>query len=605
MTHKKIKKLRILFSHFQVKLLSAFLFCTLIPLSIIGCISYTVSYSIARDKIMDSAILAADQLHVQLNSRIRQAENVADTIQYHMYALENTDKKELASYLESLTSVRNNISLYISTFDFYHICIFLKDEQLGSGEGLFFYPLDSIEKFGLHADDLSNLGSTSRWVYSPDVKLPYVLNPSGQPANTLLCCRAMHNQGSGQLDYAYLILMDSAQLSEMLTSSFSSTEINSFLLSPDGYVAASSGQVQEGALLDNAELDLVVSAADSQFEREQAYCYVLSLENGWYQVTEIPKSYIAGGTAVLLRTILITLLLSLPLTILIVLPISRNLSRRIRLLSDSMKDFRLNQDVATTRPLTIPRPDEPDYYDEIDQLGLTFEQLQKTIQQNVSSILDLSLAEERLKYQLLQSQINPHFLYNILGSIRTCQSLGKLDIASQMITDLTRFYRLTLRKSGELISIRDELEIATLYLNMEKLCHNNTLNWEISLEDGIENFRICKFTLQPFLENSILHGISARTSDLFIRISAVYGDDTVIISIEDNGIGIPEDKLLELRQNLEHKTVSYEKHFGICNVNARISSELYGSGRLTIDSEPYRGTRITIEFLQMEGDFES
>lgn len=615
MVRKQRKKLRILFSHFQVKLLSAFLLGTLIPLTVIGCISYAVSYSIARDKIMDSAILAADQLHVQLNSRIRQAENVADTIQYHMYTLENADEQELSPYLEALTSVRNNISLYKSTFDFYHICIFLKDGQLGSEEGLFFYSLDSMEKFGLRSDELNHLGSSSLWVYSPGITLPYVLNPSGQPADTLLCCRAMHNQGSDQLDYAYCIMLDTSQLSDMLSSSFLNTEINSFLITPEGTVAAAAGTVSKeqtresldltGQTLDKKELELLTHAADSQFEKEQAYCYVLSLENGWYQVTEIPKSYITGGTAVLLRTILITLLLSLPLTIVITLLISRNLSRRIKLLSDSMKEFRLSQDVAATRPLTIPRPSEPDYYDEIDQLGLTFEEMQETIRKNVSSILDLSLAEERLKYQLLQSQINPHFLYNILGSIRTCQSLGKLDTASQMITDLTRFYRLTLRKSGELISIRDELEIATLYLNMEKLCHNSNLNWKIDMEDGIDNFQICKFTLQPFLENSILHGISNKTPDLFLHISAVYGDDTVIITIEDNGIGIPEEKLLELKQNLETRSVNYDKHFGICNVNARISSELYGSGHIAIESEMYHGTRVTIEFLQMEGDLEA
>ena len=75
--------------------------------------------------------------------------------------------------------------------------------------------------------------------------------------------------------------------------------------------------------------------------------------------------------------------------------------------------------------------------------------MQHSLNDNLQSILELSLTEERLKYQLLQSQINPHFLYNILGSIQTCQSLGKLDIANQMLTNLTRFYRMTLRKSED------------------------------------------------------------------------------------------------------------------------------------------------------------
>ena len=136
---------------------------------------------------------------------------------------------------------------------------------------------------------------------------------------------------------------------------------------------------------------------------------------------------------------------------------------------------------------------------------------------------------------------------------------------------------------------------------MEKQCRNNYLDWEVNMEDGIENFLICRFTLQPFLENSILHGISAQTPNILIRIDAFYGDDTVLIKITDNGIGIPSDKLCEIRQNLNARTVTYEKHFGICNVNARISSPHYGNGHIEIQSMLNKGPCITIEFSQMEG----
>lgn len=598
---KMIKRLRIIFSHFRAKLLLAFLLCTFIPLSAIGCISYMVSHSIARDKIVDSAVLAADQLHVQINGRIRQAENVADAIQYNMYILGKSDRLELSARLSELSDVRNNISLYKSTFNFYHICIFLKDGQFGSQEGLFFYPASAIGNYGLSFDELSHLGGSSLWFFRPKVALPLVLAPDKTASDAVICCRSMVNQGTGELEYVYFIMIDTGEFSDMLSASFSNTEITSFLLTPDGTMAAGSQKQEDNQPPDIDNILTYAHSGSSYFEKNDSYYYVLPLENQWLQVTVIPKSYIAGGTAVLLRTILITLLLSLPLTVLIILLISKNLSKRVRLLSRAMKSFRLSENIQTAEPLPLPRPKDQELYDEIDQLGLTFEQMQTTIRQNVSSILDLSLKEERLKYQLLQSQINPHFLYNILGSIKTCQSLGKLDTASQMIGDLTRFYRLTLSKSGELITIRDEIEIASLYLNMEKLCHSSGLSWEIDLEEGIENFMICKFTLQPFLENSILHGISDRTPNLFLRIQAVYGDDTVIIRIEDNGAGIPEARLEELKQDLKSKVVYYEKHFGILNVNARISSSLYGCGHIEIDSRPWQGTRITITFAQMEG----
>lgn len=597
-----IRKLQGIFTRFQLKLLLAFLLCTLIPLIIISCVSYGVSYSIARDKIMDSAILAADQLHTQLNSRIRQTENVADALQYGMYTLEAADDQSLFSYLETFTALRNSMSLYTSTFNLYQICVFLQKEQLGSDEGLYFYPFSELSVFRITEDQLKNLGASSLWLYRPRITLPFILNSEGKQTDTLICCRALHNQGSGQLDYAYFILLDMEEFSEILSATFVNTDIISYLITPEGQLAAASNSDLYDQSLSLNQMALFDENRNSTFSYENSWYHVLQLDNGWYQITEIPNDYITGGTALLMRTILLTLLLALPVTIVTILLISRSLSGRIHNLSLAMESFRLSPDLQNNEPLTIPRPKDPDLYDEIDSLGLTFEQMQSTIRQNLQSIPELSLTEERLKYQLLQSQINPHFLYNILGSIKTCQSLGKLETAGQMITDLTRFYRLTLRKSGELITLRDELEIITLYLNMEKLCLNNSLDWKIDLEDGIDNFLICKFTLQPFVENSILHGISAQTPDLFLHISAAYGDDTVIIIIKDNGAGIPSAKLYELQQNLQNRTVNYQKNFGICNVNARISSELYGNGHIRIESAPLKGTCVTIEFAQMEGD---
>ena len=199
-------------------------------------------------------------------------------------------------------------------------------------------------------------------------------------------------------------------------------------------------------------------------------------------------------------------------------------------------------------------------------------------------------------------QINPHFLYNILGTIKTCQSIGEVDTANHMITNLTRFYRMTLRKSGEKIKIKDELEISRLYLEMEQICRRDRLSWEIRAEDGVENYLICKFTLQPFLENSILHGYSTENASIHIILAVSYGDDEVIITIEDNGCGIPDDKLEQIRYKLKNHIVDYNQHFGICNVNKRISGFDFGNGEVLIESEKQKGTCITIRYAQMEDE---
>ena len=137
---------------------------------------------------------------------------------------------------------------------------------------------------------------------------------------------------------------------------------------------------------------------------------------------------------------------------------------------------------------------------------------------------------------------------------------------------------------------------------MEALCKDNLFDWDIYLEDGIENFLICKFTLQPILENSIQHGLKGNGTPMHIHISITYDDDMIEILISDNGIGISAEKLNEIQESIESKHIHYEKHFGISNINSRISSSLQGHGTLKIESSKDSGTTIYIRIPQLLED---
>ena len=571
--------------------------CTLIPIFIIGGISYAVSYNIAEDKILNASISADAQLHTQFDNRLQQVENIADTLQYNMYNLMQTDAP--MDTLATLSEIRSNLSMFKTSFDLSYINIFLPDEHMASSENLYFFPVSKLSDFQIPKEALENPGTSSVWFYQDLLSVPFLMNNSYRMTNSVSCCRVLKHPGTDSIKYAYIIHLDASEFSSILQESFQNNQITSYILTDNGKIVASNNPSLLSASLDEEKLDFLYHKEDSLKKRSHTNYHTTTLRNGWLQVTEIPDSYIMQNTHILIKSILLTILISLPLTILVVVLISKNLTRRIETLSRAMETLQLDASDTNMKTL-VPQDRAPETFDEIDKLGVTFEKMQHSLNDNLQSILELSLAEERLKYQLLQSQINPHFLYNILGSIQTCQSLGKLDIANQMLTNLTRFYRMTLRKSKDLISIRDELTIAQLYLEMEKLCHNDNLTWEINMKDGIDNFLICKFTLQPFLENSILHGLSQKTPEVHISIDLSYGDDTVIIVITDNGIGMAKEQLLELQKTLDEKIVNYEKHFGIGNVNKRISNPYFGNGRISVESYLYEGTSITIEFDQME-----
>ena len=523
----------------------------MVPLISQTFISYHISYNIARDRIIDSAVMTDKQLVSQLNDRLGQVENVADTIQFQMYSL-NQPSSNKVDALKKFTTVKNNISLYKSTFDFFHIYVFLQPDQLGSKESLYFFSTDELSAYGLDKNIVSGSGFSSVWIPVSNMPLPKILSTKKSSADVILCVRALKNQATGILEYAYGIALDTSELTTYLQPAALDSRIYSYILTDHGEIAAKNTSSLNLSGISKAQFQKLKGNADSSFHSGDKYYNCCTLSNGWLHVTEIPESYIQGNTHILIRALLITVLIFLLLTVIIVILFSENLTRKITALSYAMEAFQLGYDPEHLSIVTVPHPDDPSRYDEIDRLGITFEDMQHTIAGNLKSIVNLSVNEERLKYQLLQSQINPHFLYNILGSI----------------------------------------------------CHKDNLDWEIEAEDGIENFLICKFTLQPFLENSILHGISSGTPAVFISIHVLYGDDTVVISIEDNGAGMDSETLAQLRHAIEHNVIDYEKHFGISNVSSRISNPLYGNGSVRIRSNPGNGTYVTIEFEQMEEDID-
>lgn len=580
-----------IFSKYHHRLIFSFLICTLLPLILMGSVLYSITHKIAGDSILNSIILADDQLNIRINNRLNQAEKVSNTIQYDMYSLmqKMSDTREDFAII---SNVRDNISLLKSTFDFYHIDIFLDDKNIAASEGLFFHPLSDLRKTGL--EDIIN--SNQKWIYKKQYNLPYVINNTKNTQDVIACFNVLNNQVSGNTEYVYLVLLRTDELSKMLQESFDNVNLTGYIIDQNGTVISHTSKELIGTKINN--IDLNINPDNTIVENSSLYYHIVVLDNGWYHITEIPKNYIFKHIYTLLRTFIIIIFLSFPIILLVIFFTSINLTDRISKLSSAMDNFKLGKKSIDVD--YISALDNNYSFDEVDKLGLTFLNMQSSINKNMQSILELTLSEEKLKYQLLQSQINPHFLYNILGTIQTCQTIGKIDIANHMISNLTRFYRMSLRKSDEKIKIKDELEISKLYLEMEQLCRQDTLSWTINAEEGIENFLICKFTLQPFLENSILHGYSSEKTNIHININICYGDDEVIITIEDNGCGIPNDKLEQIRYKLSNHIVDYNQHFGICNVNKRISNTDFGNGIVLIESEERKGTKIIIKYAQME-----
>ena len=584
-----------IFSSFRYKLLLAFLIATMVPLISLTFISYHISYNIARDRIIDSAVMTDKQLVSQLNDRLGQVENVADTIQFQMYSL-NQPSSNKVDALKKFTTVKNNISLYKSTFDFFHIYVFLQPDQLGSKESLYFFSTDELSAYGLDKNIVSGSGFSSVWIPVSNMPLPKILSTKKSSADVILCVRALKNQATGILEYAYGIALDTSELTTYLQPAALDSRIYSYILTDHGEIAAKNTSSLNLSGISKAQFQKLKGNADSSFHSGDKYYNCCTLSNGWLHVTEIPESYIQGNTHILIRALLITVLIFLLLTVIIVILFSENLTRKITALSYAMETFQLGHDPEHLSIVTVPHPDDPSRYDEIDRLGITFEDMQHTIAGNLKSIVNLSVNEERLKYQLLQSQINPHFLYNVLDTINwMARKKGEENIC-RMVTAISNLMRASISNKRSMVRVKEELKYIEDYLFIQETRYGDKFTSYIEVDEELNELEIPKMVIQTLVENAVVHGVENATWDCFLYISGEIQDDMAVFKVKDDGVGISAEKLealLKMEEEPEHKAERTHTNLGIYAVQKRLEYVYHGKAKMTITSE--KGTLVVLE----------
>jgi two-component system sensor histidine kinase YesM len=231
----------------------------------------------------------------------------------------------------------------------------------------------------------------------------------------------------------------------------------------------------------------------------------------------------------------------------------------------------------------------------ISELNVNIEALkeEKEIVKNVQK-------QKRLaELKALQAQINPHFLYNTLNAITwqaADQGASEISILSN---SLGKFFRLSLSKGNEIITLRDEIEHVRSYLNIQRIRYKTKLNYRIDVEEELLGIPTIKLILQPLVENSIYHGIKMKDTEGLIQIysSKHIGDNGILViklCVEDNGNGIDEEKLRNINASLMEGKTQQKEGYGIYNVNERIKLYYGDDYGLMFESKFGEWTKATI-----------
>ncbi|CUX36415.1 sensor histidine kinase [Clostridium sp. C105KSO13] len=229
---------------------------------------------------------------------------------------------------------------------------------------------------------------------------------------------------------------------------------------------------------------------------------------------------------------------------------------------------------------------------EIRHLAKTLQSMADNMRRLMDDIVVEQESKRKSEMDALQSQINPHFLYNTLDSIVWMIENERYDGAIKMVTALARLFRISLSKGKNIITVEQELQHVENYLIIQKVRYKNKFIYNIETEKSVLQCGVIKLSVQPLVENSIYHGMDFMDGDGEISIRAYQRDDDLVIEVEDNGPGMTEDQIEVLVNGSQKQSRTRGSGIGFHNVEERIQLYFGKAYGLEVESEPDEGTLV-------------
>ncbi len=396
------------------------------------------------------------------------------------------------------------------------------------------------------------------------------------------------DNGNSQLG-VLLVDMDYSGISRMMN------QINTMNNGQYYYLCDSNGeiiyhprqvQISDGIYKENTKTvaEYKEGIYDEKFEGERRKVIVNTISyTGWKLVGVIPYSTFTNGMMDIRYFIGMIMVLLAMMLVIINRVVSAKISSPILKLNHSVMEYEAGK--------------KPEIYIggslEIRHLGRSIEGSYEQIESLMKTIVRKQNERRKSELDALQSQINPHFLYNALDSITWMIEGGRNDEASFMISQLAKLFRISLSKGHTVISIKDELQHAKSYMNIQRVRYKNAFTVSFEVDQEILSYCAVKLILQPILENAINYGVSAMDDCGEIKVSGKMKDGLVVLSVSDNGIGMSEEEV-ELVLTDSSRIRKHGSGVGLINVNNRIQLLFGKKYGLIVESEPDEGTTVSI-----------
>lgn len=569
----------------------SFTVISLISMSFMVIAFYTHFTETIRNNAIAQSEQIIDQVSWNLNSYLKNMMNISDTMYYNVIKKTDLTNEGISAEMNLIYDANkdNLTSIVCASGDGAIIAaspVATRKEGVDfKKEEWFINALDKIENYHFSAPHVQNIFLNSNYRYywvvslSRSVELTYF----GRTTQGVVLVD-MNYSGIEQMfekvnkhGVGYVYLMD--RNGEIIYHPRQKA-IYAGLVKENNQVHATYQDKAYSEMFDGQERDVVVKTVGY---------------TGWKIVSVTPVSELAMDYSQLRLFMVMVIAIAIILVLFGNIIISYIVTDPIRRLEDSLKYLEELSGAVDDEAIYIGGTPE------IEHLGRTIKSMVKEMSKLTDEMVREQKEKRKSELDALQSQINPHFLYNTLDSVVWMIESERYKDAISMVTSLAQLFRISLSKGKNIISIHDEMIHAENYLKIQKVRFKNKFDTKIDIDPSIENCATIKLIVQPLIENAIYYGVQHMDGEGEISIKGYEKDGDVFIEVSDNGMGIPESTLSSLLVD-KARSRGRGSGIGLWNVNQRISLYFKGDYGLKIASELDEGTTVTIHLPKISMD---
>jgi two-component system sensor histidine kinase YesM len=573
-------------SKIKSRLIVSFLFLSILPLFITSTLTYQKTSEAIHAKSSTYSLQILDQVRSETNRENKKLEYLSDQIMTNNLVQTNlihATKLDMHSVMDTYYEVNQ-------TFSGRKLLDHIKSLQIYNSSTELLYDLGYDQ---LREDDISKL---TKMIAERDGNDVWTHVTTKKNVDCIILGRQIHSRENWlqPIGYIFIAVKESFYSRDIYGDVDMGEGADLFIIDSEGnLLSARNPKIQVGKKHENTGLIKQIVLNESEGKRSfsmtmqrkgylAAYSYDTSAR--WYLISTIPDAYLNKETRNVLPYILYVCALCLVFSLLLTFIISTSISRPLKLLTLTMKQVaggNLNVSIEDSNK------------DEIGFLTGKFNSMVEQIRNLIDHTKQEQVKKREIELQMLQAQINPHFLFNTLNSLKWTAMLNNDVSVSNGLASLAELLRSTIVDKKELILLGDELRNVENYIVIQRLRYGTAFEVEYQISERLRNSSILKFILQPIVENSVIHGLNPKDYDSKIIISAEELGAYLRITIRDKGKGM-DDQQIEKLVDSGYKAKHRLSNIGISNVNERIKLNYGEEFGLMIESEVGKGTSVIL-----------